>query len=116
MSWLALESVTNAHQNRHVRVLVSQIIGRFFSLSAVVKRLKVVENRVRIRFCLLLGGGFFFRFYVIAFPFSITQYPALINALVRSNVGMYNSSLVLPWAILLSLSGKHRRQPCHQHP
>ena len=42
MSWLALDSVTNAHRNRHVRVLISQIISRFFSLVAVVERLKVV--------------------------------------------------------------------------
>ena len=115
VSWLALESVTNAHRNRHMRVIVSQIISPFFSLCAVVKRLKIIENRVWVSFCLLFWV-FSFVFMSSHSHFSITRYPALINALVRSNVAMYNSSLVFPWAILLSLSGKHRRQPCHQHP
>ena len=67
MSWLSLEGVTNAHRNRHVHVLVRQIICRLFSPRAFLKRLKVVENRVRVRFC-LLSWIFFFRFYVVAFP------------------------------------------------
>ena len=50
MSWLALEGVTNAHRNRQVHVLVRQIICRLFSPRAVLKRLKVVENRVWVRF------------------------------------------------------------------
>ena len=48
MSRRALEGVANAHRNRHVHVLVRQRIGRLFSLRAVVKRLRVVENRMRV--------------------------------------------------------------------
>ena len=106
MSRLALEGVANAHRNRHVHVLVRQRIGRLFSLRAVVKRLKVIENRMWVRSCLLFWSSSFV-FMSSHSHFSITLYPAFLKALVRSTVAVYNSSLVLPWAILVS--------PCRQN-
>ena len=53
MGGRALEGVANAHRNRHVHALVRQRIGRLFSLRAVVKRVKIIENGIRVRFCLL---------------------------------------------------------------
>ena len=96
MGGRTLEGVANAHQNRHEHVLVRQRIGRLFPLRAVVKRLKVKENRMRVRLCLIFVFVFFVRFFMSSHShFSITLYPAFLKALVRSTAAVYNSSLVL---------------------
>ena len=68
MGGLAFSSVANAHRNRDVHVLVSQIISRFFSPRAVLKCLEIIKDSVRVRFCLFFWVCFF-RFYVVTFPF-----------------------------------------------
>ena len=83
MGGRTLEGVANAHQNRPLHVLVRQRIGRLFPLRAVVKRLKVIENRMWVRFCLLFGASSFV-FMSSHSHFSITLYPAFLTPAVHT--------------------------------
>ena len=115
MGGLTLESVTNAHLNWYLGVFVRQKMCCLFSLRFVVIWLEVIENSVQICLCLLFWVSSV-RFYVVALPFFYHVYLASLRAFVRASVAVYNSSLVLLWAIFVFLSAKHRRDPCHQHP
>ena len=70
---LRIECVRDGDRYRYVLALIREIDGRTFSLARVLVRLEVVNNRMGVRFRLLLGAaGVGPRGWGFVFPLSPT--------------------------------------------